>query len=812
MKSAEKLTHEVIIKMREAVNDADGQEVLFVVKNNEEGLGCEVVIAAQGNDSAAPAIFPYMEKGDSVIHNHPSGVLKPSANDLSVASRLGNQGIGFYIVNNAVTKVYSVCEPVSPGRVKQLDTGELCSILLPGGILSREFEHYEVRDPQVEMLEDVADAFNEQKILAVEAGTGVGKSFAYLIPSLKWAQLNKERVVVSTATINLQQQLMDKDIPLIKRLTGSGVKAALIKGRGNFVCLRRLEEIGRQGELFSDDTEELSRLSQWVETTSTGSRSDLSFVPSPGLWNRVCSESDACMGMKCPQRDRCFVLKMKKNAADANILVVNHHILFSDLAMRVNGAGFNATAVLPPFGRVIFDEAHTIEKSATSFFSENYNKFTLYKNLNFLFSRKGRKKYGLLEKVKKYLPEPSVLNGIPVLINNVRDKAERVEHLSQLFLGGETSRRIINTDSSPELENMLVSLYELQRDLLKLIEIVKEHTEELLAEGDDNSDIFELRVNLQRLQKINSIIGSFRKFNERADYIFWLEMKRTGKNEIYTFFSITPLDISDTMKRAVYDTQSTLVLTSATLTIGRKFDFWKKRIGLFLEEEERASFKQLESPFEYKKQVLLGIPSDAPDPSSAEFQSYVSDIVGKIVSLSEGKALVLFTSYSMLQKTYSEVSPLLGDLGIAVLKQGEKDRAKLLERFNFDVSSVLFATDSFWEGVDIPGDALKIVIICKLPFRVPTDPIVMARMELIERAGGNPFFELSLPEAAMRLKQGFGRLMRRKSDHGAVLILDPRIIKKHYGKILLSSLPETVKSIKKSSEMLLDLENFLYPQ
>lgn len=796
--------------MREAITESEGQEVLFVVKNNEEGIGIEVTVAANGSDSAAPAIYPFMEKGDAVVHNHPSGVLRPSGNDLAVASRLGNQGIGFYIVNNKVTKLYSVCDPVSPGRVKDLDAEELCGILLPGGVLSREFDHYEVRDSQVEMLEDVIEAFNGEKILAVEAGTGVGKSFAYLIPALKWAQENRERVVISTATINLQQQLIDKDIPIIKRITGSKVKAVLVKGRGNFVCLRRLEEARRQTELFSDTADEIERIYQWSETTSSGSRSDLSFVPDPGVWSRVCSESDACMGMKCPKRERCFVLKMKKNASDANVLVVNHHILFSDLAMRANGAGYNATAVLPPFNRLIFDEAHTIEKSATSFFSENYNKFTLYRNLNLLYGKKGRKSFGILEKIKPLLPESSVVNAVPFLANTVREKAETVEHLSGSFLAEEYSKRIMDLDNTPELENLLVSMYELQKELLRLIETIRDFSEDLFAEVDDNPDIFELRVVLQRLQKLCGIIGSFKKHSEKTDHIFWVEKKKTGKNEYFYSFSITPLDISDMMKSAVYETQSTIVLTSATLTIGKKFDFWKKRTGLSVVEGDRVAFKRLKSPFEYKKQVLLGIPDDAPDPSGDSFQPFISKSVKDIIDVAGGKTLVLFTSYGMLRNTYDDVRPALDEMGITILKQGEKDRARLLETFNFDVSSVLFATDSFWEGVDIPGESLKVVIICRLPFKVPTDPIVKARMERIEMSGGNPFYELSIPEAAMRLQQGFGRLMRRKSDHGVVVILDPRIIKKSYGKLLISSLPETARSIKKSSSMLLDLENFLY--
>lgn len=810
MKSGEKLNPKAIVRMKEAICDAEGQEVLFVVRLDENGMGHEVVVASRGNDTAAPAIYPFMEKGDVVIHNHPSGVLKPSSNDLVVASRLGNQGIGFYIVNNNVTKVYCVTEAASGGRKKLLDKEKLCSILLPGGLLSKEFEYFETRDSQVEMLEGVIDAFNGNMINVTEAGTGVGKSFSYIIPAIEWAHTNKERVVISTATINLQQQLMDKDIPVISKITGLKIKSVLVKGRGNFICLRRLEDSIREMALFSEEEDELATLYKWSRITDTGSRSDLSFVPDKNLWNRVCSESDACMGMKCPMREKCFVLKLRKEAASAQILVVNHHLLFSDLAMRVNGAGFEGTAVLPPFNRVIFDEAHTIEKSATSFFSDNYNKFMLLRNLNTIYGKKKRVSYGLLEKIKLLITTPEELNDVPLQIRKVKNKMELLEQAAEIYLGGENSRRITQNEKSTELENFLSAFFELHSSVLKLIEIIKDGVGDLFAEIDDNSDVFELKVTLQRLQKLCGVLGSFQNIDERVDQIFWIEHARTGKRESFYSCYITPLDISEMMKSAVYDTQSTIIFTSATLTVQKKFEFWRRRVGLFIEGEDRLAFKSLKSPFEYRKQVLLAIPGDAPEPTQEQFQEFLSDTVLKIVSVSEGRALVLFTSYSMLKRTFMDVSTSLNSLGITVMKQGDDDRFRLLESFKNDISSVLFATDSFWEGVDVPGEALKLVVICKLPFRVPTDPIVKARMERIELMGGNPFFDLSLPEAAMRLKQGFGRLMRKKSDHGAVVILDPRIINKSYGRILLSSLPETVKSIKNTEDMLLDLENFLY--
>ncbi len=805
--------HRVILKMREAIRDAEGQEVLFVIKTDENGIGIDVVTAARGNDTAAPFIFPAAERGDAVIHNHPSGVLKPSSNDLHIAARLGNEGIGFYIVNNLVSKVYCVTEVYSGGTITPLDKESLCSILLPGGILSKQLEYYEVRDPQVEMLEKVIDAFNNNEINVTEAGTGVGKSFAYLIPAIQWARQNKERVIISTATINLQQQLINKDIPLLQKMTGTNIKSVLVKGRGNYICLRRLEEAFQEQSLFNEENDELNIIYRWSKSTNDGSKSDLSFMPERALWNKVCSESDSCMGMKCPKRDKCFVMKARKETSSAQILVVNHHLLFSDLGMRVHGAGFDGTAVLPPYRRVIFDEAHTIEKSATSFFSENYNKFLLLKSLNALYGRKKRVVYGVLEKIKNLVSAPDEFDSVPFLITQIKDLMDIAEQSAQTFAGDHNTKRFLPSDSSIPLENLVNALYNLHRSTAKLIQVLHDGAGDLFSDAEDNTDVFNLKIILQRLQKVCSVLDALQHYGEDEEKIVWIEKKRTGKNDSFYSFYITPLDISSMMETAVYETQSTAVFTSATLTVQKEFNFWKERIGLSLADSKAdrvVAYTRLKSPFEYRKQVLLGIPQNAPDPGSEAFQEFVSRTILSILEISEGKGLVLFTSHRMLRKAYEETCSFLEQKGITVMKQGDADRSKLLLTFNSDISSVLFATDSFWEGVDVPGESLKVVIICKLPFRVPTDPIVKARMERIEARGGNPFFDLSLPEAAMRLKQGFGRLMRRKNDHGVVVILDPRIIRKRYGKILLDSLPETALSITTAKNMLLDIEDFLY--
>lgn len=814
MKSGEKLSPEVIIKMRAAINDAEGQEVLFTGFITENGLVADIEVAARGNDSAAPALYPFMLESDVVIHNHPSGVLKPSNADLQIAAGLGNQGIGFYIVNNTVTKIYCVSEAIETRRNEKLDMEDVCSFLLPGGELSRKIENYETRDPQVQMAEGVVDAFNNNIINITEAGTGVGKSFAYLVPAIKWCLANNERVIISTATINLQQQLIEKDIPLITSLLGkegkNNIKSVLVKGRGNYLCFRRLHDALEDNSLFQEKDSTLQAIYDWSGTTATGSKSDLSFVPDYTVWSSVCSESDSCMGMRCSYRDKCFVMKLKKEAASANLLVVNHHLLFSDLAMRMNGAGYEGTAVLPPFNRVVFDEAHTIENSATSFFSQIYNKFILLKHIGKVYYRRKSRNMGLAVVMQKLMSHPEDYKDIPILVSSVRIAAETLDTNTTYLMNGTYSLRLTSQISTDLIDPVLVSIRDLHKKIIKLVNYISDGGEILFSDEEDNSDVFEMKVAMQRLKNTAAVLNGFLDYITKEDNIFWIEQKKTNKGELFYSFSNTPLDISDMMNKSVYEPLKTTVFTSATLAVQKKFNFWKGRIGLDRVSSDRAHEFLLNSPFNYSKQVMLGIPDDGPDPGSPDFQDFISSFILDAIDISEGSALVLFTSYGMLNATYNELEPLLTRRGITVMKQGSQDRSRLLSSFNEDISSVLFATDSFWEGVDAPGDSLKLVIICKLPFRVPTDPIIKARIEAIEKKGGNAFMDLSLPEAAMKLKQGFGRLMRRKTDHGIVLILDPRIIRKRYGPILIGTLPDTARSIGNSKKVLEDMENFLY--
>jgi ATP-dependent DNA helicase DinG len=817
MKIQDRIAADVLTRIAAEIQDADGQEVLFVGKLSDENLVCEVYAAARGNESAAPAVASQMEKGDVVIHNHPSGSLSPSMADIQVASRIGSLGIGFYIIDNRATRIHVVAEPARGGALKKLDPDKLAGILEPGGRLSAQFESYEPRQVQIEMLKTVAGAFNDNTIAVVEAGTGVGKSFAYLIPALSWVMKNDERVVISTATINLQHQLYEKDIPFVRRLLGCREKIVLVKGRGNYLCLNRLEEAIEEISLFEDERDELLAIRAWAETTPTGVKSDLSFNLSDSLWSSVNSEADACLGLRCPFRERCFVLKVRREAAAARILVANHHLLFSDLAMRSEGAGYDSTAVLPPFQRIVFDEAHNLERSATSYFSELYTRFALYKFLGRLYRRRRGRNMGLVIGLQTMLDGREAIGKVPELIDAVKAQADLADSLSTSLLSGSGTYRLTAAPpddpaaEDPTVRELLSALEELAVRILSLVRLLEDEISSLPEERQEDMPAYETRLVLRRLQGLAALCSKFSHFSEKPENVFWMERRRTSLGEHFTEYVSTPIDLSPLMTDAVFEPYGTVVCTSATLTVNGGFSFWKSRVGLRGFDRKEVRDAVFPSPFQYKERVLLGVPSDAPPPDDPAYESFLSQFTGDVLELSEGSGLVLFTSYEMMRRVFDAVATRLASRGITALRQGDDDRARLLARFKEDISSVLFATDSFWEGVDTPGDALRVVVLCRLPFKVPSDPVVKARMEAIERRGGNPFFELSLPEAVMKLKQGFGRLIRRNSDRGVVLIPDIRIVKKAYGTLFIRSLPETRRTIRDSRSLLSELESFLYP-
>jgi ATP-dependent DNA helicase DinG len=807
----ERFSPQVLADIRRSIREASGNEVLVIGRLDSEGRVAESGVAARGDAQAVPALKPYLEKGDVVIHNHPSGLLGPSAADLGVASQLGAQGVGFYIVDNPVERVYVVAEPVLLKRIEPLEEAELARHLQSGGSLSRLYPGFEERACQVKMLRFVAGGFNRDEILAAEAGTGVGKSLAYLLPAFQWVLDNEERVVVSTATINLQQQLVDKDIPLVIRMLGKDPGAYLVKGRGNYLCRTRLLEAQEEASLFEEPEGGLAAIRRWAEATTTGSRSDLPDYPSDELWSRVCSEADACHGLRCPHREGCFVLKARREAAAARVLVANHHLLFSDLAMRVSGTGYDVAAVLPPFQRIIFDEAHNIERSATSYFSVQFSRLQVAKIASRLYKEKKRKRHGLILGLERLLEGRGRLAEVRRTIAAVLACSESLDASALALMQGQPALRLPpGLQGGGAEEKLASSLAELIRSIGLLGVQLERLFDEL--EGEEGTPesyfVFECRIQLRRLQSVAETAQRFLRSQEHPADVFWLEARKDHLGEPYVRFTITPLAIAPMMAEAVYRPYRSVLFTSATLTVGGDFDYWKSRVGLSQLRFRECREAAFPSPFDYESNVLLGVPTEAPEPEQEGYRGFVARYLGQALAISGGRALVLFTSYALLQETFQAIGPELAQAGIPLMRQGDEDRGRLLKRFREDAASVLLATDSFWEGIDAPGETLELVVLTRLPFRVPSDPVLQARMDSLKAEGRNPFYELSLPDAVVRLRQGFGRLMRRQDDRGAVLILDSRVVRRPYGRVFLESLPHCRQVLAPGPRLLAELAEF----
>lgn len=825
----------VISTIQSTINEASGNEVFFVGSFSKRYLIEDVRVVARGNDYSVPAVIESAKPGDVVIHNHPSGTLTPSDQDIQIASVFGNQGVGFLIVNNSASQVYVVVEPFFEKEIEPLDIELTKKALLPDGRVSEVMgDKYELRDEQIRMLESVTSSFNDNLISLIEAGTGTGKTLSYLIPAVNWALKNGERVVISTNTINLQEQLIDKDIPLLHSAFEDDFSYSLVKGMRNYLCLLRAETI--QEGLFEmvddDEVDSINSILDWAKVTDDGSLSDLNFTPPDSVWDKVSAESDSCLRARCPHYSRCFFYKSRREIAASQLLVVNHHLLFSDLAIK--GASESSDAgILPPFKRVILDEAHHLNDTATSHFGMRATKFGIIRVLRRLKRKsKGGQGKGLIyftaslatKLVKMY--RKGIIND---LLRKVEDllstKVDTVEQyvgdsfdalytfclpIVQEKDGGKEEINLRITEDITEREGWgkIDKKFSLLRIRLKeLHEEIKAITD-ILIDYEVESDIAKLIVEFKgvenKLDYYSDVISTFLS-TEEDGFVRWVE-GRMGRGGILSGLGLSPLDISSTLKERLYSKCDTVVMTSATMAVNKSFGFLKS--GLGLEDEQRVQELILPSPFNYEEQLLLTIPDDIPEPGNVGYSDAISDLITKAVKASNGNALILFTSYTLLETVYKNIYGELEDDGILTLKQGAFPRGKLLDKFRIEDNSVLFATDSFWEGVDVPGDALKLVVITRLPFRVPTEPIIEARVEFMENQGLNSFTDYSVPVAVLKFKQGFGRLIRTKTDKGAVLVLDKRLISKFYGKFFLNSLPDCTRLVDSSQNIIRNLKHF----
>ena len=810
-----RLSPDAAEQIRSEVEKAGGREVCFLARVSPDRMLVEPRAVARGNKAAVLAAARDADEGSVMIHNHPSGELEPSDADLGVAGRLYEEGIGTAITNNDADRLFVVVEPPKPRVVQPLEIDRLEALIGPGGPLEKEHPAYEDRPGQRTMLRRVAETYNGGGVTLVEAGTGTGKSLAYLIPSAYWALRNGERTVISTNTINLQEQLDRKDLPLVRRLVGEEVDWELVKGRGNYISILRAILAAESAPLlFSDDrADELDRLLDWIGRTEDGSRADLTYVPSEDVWDEVKRDADICLRARCPHFQECFYQRSRRRAASATLLITNHHLLFTDLSVRIATQNYKASAVLPAYRHLILDEAHNIEDAATSHLGLEATRRGMFRMLSRL-DRRGR---GVLTAVQEALAGRTEREPAMELRSRIEERVRPAleEARAQLTLFLDALEPLLPSDamgavrigtaempepaSHPAVRERLDGLVSAFRALSSELRDVRERLEDhdTLAEGLEGR-LLDLRSGEHRLADTAHTLQTVLDADvEEGRFVRWLEWrgKSRGKNRNLVIAS-APIEVGDLLREHLFEKVETVTLCSATLATKKSFVFLRSRIGLKDDDPSEYDVQLdvnesiIDSPFEFDKQTLLLVPTDLPDVNDAHgmFDEATAQVVRDASSISDGGTFVLFTSHRALRR----VAELLREdpaVRWPLFVQGEDTRVRLLERFVESGSGLLLGTSSFWEGVDVPGRPLRGLIIPRLPFKVPTEPITAARMEAIERRGGSSFGEFVLPLAALKLKQGFGRLVRSREDRGAILILDDRIVRKKYGAYLRESLP-----------------------
>ncbi len=830
------IAEKALLRIRDEIRAANGNEVFFLGRTDENSVVVEVEPLARGSRDAVAAIVIAVSFGDVVLHNHPSGDLTPSNADLEIASILGNQGVGFYIVDNGAERCYQAVSAFTRRTVEQLSYPEIEQFFAPGGVLSGSLDGYEYREEQSRMAFAVAEAFNGERVAVIEAGTGTGKSLAYLLPAVLWAVRNRERIVISTNTINLQEQLIRKDIPFLQDKGRLAFRAVLVKGRSNYLCLRKLASVEKEPSLFKDDGKagELETLLQWSRKTAEGCRNDLSFIPTGDIWEEVCCEADQCGRAKCAQYGRCFFYSARREAAGADILVVNHALLLADVALR-SETGYDSSAVLPPFSRLIFDEGHHVEDVATSFFSSRISRQALLQILGRLqHPRKPQR--GVLPqlsaRISRDIPEElealfmeisgilegSLLPGRTSLADKVASVLDSLglsllAYLKRSIDGkGEHKLRVTGPlygetfwkETEQAVQSLVRELTEYTACLKGLFRACGQLPEAILAKL--SGSLIDLRGIRGRLEGVIHDLGLFLARDEQVCH--WFEVRSGGKGGLALRLCSSPIEVADSIKSVILDKFRTVVLTSATLAVGERFDYLEKRTGIDLIDRSRVTELLLPSPFDYERQTFIGIPDDMPEPTDPGFAAALTERLLECLLISQGRAFVLFTSYDLLARVYAALREPLAQAGLTPMRQGEINRHLLLGRFRKERNAVLFGTDSFWEGVDVQGRALELVVITRLPFRVPTEPILEARAEHISCTGGDPFMEYTVPQAVIKFKQGFGRLIRSRDDRGAVLIFDRRVLSRNYGRIFLDSLPRATVTRGPGKTVMHGMETF----
>ncbi|MGD0987695.1 MAG: ATP-dependent DNA helicase [Candidatus Sulfotelmatobacter sp.] len=676
-------------------------------------------------------------------------------------------------------------QPASPAAPSHSpsrgEAGSLYQFFAPGGVLSRLHPAYEFRRGQLQMAEAVEQALEEKRHLIVEAGTGTGKTLAYLLPVIR----SGKRVIISTGTKNLQEQLFYKDVPFLEQAlfsdtaSGSRLSVCYMKGRNNYLCRKKLYDLASQPVLSGlEEIEQYRAMAAWEKTTSTGDRAELAELPeASALWHKLDARVDACLGQKCSEWERCFITEMRRRGMESDIIIVNHHLFFADLAIKLQADGAPDAGILPNAAAVIFDEAHELEDVAGNYFGISVSNLRVE---------------DLARDVEASLQHNRIMSAsLSGALASLREKSQFFFSLLPPGEGRfafETRREFLdeNGDEFLAFNNALARL-----------------AGELEGLPQKPEEIFNF---VRRAQEVQAQLGYAMESDDR-NTVFWIERRggrgsgnqrrasggpategnTRGRQNV--FLQATPIDVGPILREYLWSKLECAVLTSATLAVGGGFEYIRQRLGL-----EHARESVLPSHFDYQSQALFYVPPDLPDTRAPQFAPKAAETVRKVLEVTRGRAFVLFTSYSQMNDIYER---LLGTLDFPMLRQGDSPKSALLEEFRLTPNAVLFATSSFWQGVDVQGEQLSCVIIDRLPFAVPSDPIVAARVKAIDGEGGNAFFQYQVPAAVITLKQGFGRLIRSLHDRGLLVLLDNRILKKQYGRVFIESLP----NYKKTTDM-----------
>ena len=747
-------------------------------------------------------------KNEVVIRTTKPNQLYPSDMELELSEELyTRRNIAYCLLSSDLDDFYFV-QDIDRIFLEEID---IENYFAKDGILAKEIKGFEYREEQEEMAQYIQDAINEDRKIIVEAGTGTGKTLAYLIPAIKWAVVNKKKVIIATNTINLQEQLLLKDIPLAKSIIKDEFSYVLVKGRNNYVCKRLFNELALGKnidiETFSIEArEQIEYILKWGNKTKTGDKAELPFEVYPDVWELVQSTTELCLGKKCPYRKECFYMKTRMEKMEADILISNHHVFFADLNVRAETDFDSEYLILPRYDMVIFDEAHNIESVARSYFSVEVSKISFTRLLNRIYQRKNKRKKekSALIRVEDTIDEKDLEDSQQYidLLNTLKEEISILQNIGDEYF--DEIRKIYETNTeapikkslnnfemtkSRFLENLREKKDIFQTKLADFLNLMMIFNNVIDEEKDKNPEVINFN---NHLKMFKAYIDSFKFINSFEDdnYIYWLDINSKRTNVVLT---ATPLNIAQKLSTVLFDNLDRLVFASATIVVNGSFDYFKKSLGL---DEEDCIEAIIKSPFDYNEQMSVYIPSDIQD--SENINAFVSDASKFILNIllkTNGKAFILFTSYTMLNQIYYSISKKLKDKGFEVFLHGDKPRSQLIKEFKEAENPILFGTTSFWEGVDVQGENLSNVIITKLPFLVPTDPVVSAISKKIEEDGGNSFMDFQLPEAIIKFKQGVGRLIRKKTDSGNIFILDNRILKKRYGSLFINALPSQ-KNIK----------------